>query len=51
MQTMTITISQEEGVQLYFKIQFESQNFLKIVEIVDTLTIDNVMNHELFNVI
>ena len=51
MDTMTITISQPEGIELYFKIQFERKNFFNIIDIVDKLTIDTVMNCDLFEVL
>ena len=51
MNDMTITIDMESGEQAYFKIQFKNKDFIKVVDIVETLTLQNIYNQELFTVI
>ena len=51
MQTMTITLDSEAGKQFYFKIEFNSDDFLAVVDLIDDVTISNMYDHKLFNVI
>ena len=51
MNTMTITLDAPKGEQAVFKIQFKNEDFLKVVDMVDSVTIGNVFNQELFKVI
>jgi len=51
MQTMTITLDSEAGKQFYFKIEFNSDDFMEVVDLIDEVTISNLYSHKLFNVI
>lgn len=52
MNNMTITLdTKKAGEQAYFKIEFKHDDFMSVVDMIDTVTIDNVFNQELFKVV
>ena len=51
MKTMTITLNIEAGEQAFFKIQFKNSDFMAVLDILDDVTIDNVLDQDLFTVI
>ena len=51
MNDMTITLNIEAGEQAFFKIQFKKPDFMAVLDILDSVTIENVFNQELFTVI
>ena len=50
MDTMNITIPIGNGEQAVFTIAFKKSDFFAVVDLVGTLTIENVMHQELFEV-
>ena len=52
MNNMTITLdTKKAGEQAVFKIEFKNEDFMSVVDMVDTVTIENVFNQNLFKVI
>ncbi len=51
MNTMTVTVDQDNGVQAYFKIEFKNQDFMAVVDSIDNLNMVNVFNNPLWKVI
>ena len=48
---MTITLStKKSGEQAVFTIEFKNEDFMNVVDMIDTVTIDNVFNQSLFTV-
>lgn len=51
MNNMTITLdTKKAGEQAVFTIKFKSEDFMNVVDMIDTVTIGNVFNQELFTV-
>ena len=49
---MTITLDTKKAGELaVFKIEFNNADFMNVVDMIDTVTIDNVFNQDLFKVI
>ena len=51
MNTMNITLEAKNGIQAVFTIEFKKSDFMNVVNMIDTVTIDTVENQELFKVI
>lgn len=48
---MTITLdTNKAGEQAVFTINFKNEDFMGVVDMIDTVTIDNVFNQTLFTV-
>ena len=47
---MTITLDTKAGEQAVFTIEFKNADFMSVVDMIDTVTIDNVFNQKLFTV-
>ena len=48
---MNITLEAKNGIQAVFTIEFKKSDFMNVVNMIDTVTIDTVENQELFKVI
>jgi hypothetical protein len=52
MNNMTITLDTKKAGELaVFKIEFKNEDFMKVVDMIDTVTIGNVFNQSLFTVV
>lgn len=51
MNTMTVTVDQNEGRQLYFTIEFKNEDFMKVVDSIGELTVKSVYGSKLWKVI
>ena len=49
---MTITLDTNKAGELaVFKIEFKHEDFIRVVDMIDTVTIENVFNQDLFKVV
>lgn len=51
MNTLTVTVDLNDGSQAFFKIEFKNEDFMKVVDSVDGLTLENVYTNPLWKVI
>lgn len=51
MNNMTITIATDDGFDNYFKIEFKDKDFMRVVDAIDDVTMDNVYNNPLWKVV
>ena len=50
--TMTVTVAMKNGVQAFFKIEFNKSDFFNIVDCLDTeLTLESVQNNPLWRIV